>query len=169
MQKCWFSQMQYSNLTKTGHGKRKVKKPTKRWRVFWSELLLLPTENIIKGTDQTCNKSSPLETLVESLENIHNNPLWFLIHSFPTVSVHPDQWRYRSFQRSIHHTFSGKTQGSLVRKVWNWLLIVVQRLLGESIGKASIKVAIFSKQRSIAPPAGKFFLLFKPWETKQEQ
>lgn len=43
---------------------------------------------------------------------------------------------------------------------------MVQRLLGESIGKASIKVAMFSKQRSIAPPAGKLFLLFKPWETK---
>lgn len=66
------------------------------------------------------------------------------------------------FNRNIHYTLSGRTQGSFVKKVWNWLLIVVQRLLGESIGKASMKEAMFSKQRSIAPPVGKFFLVFKP-------
>lgn len=59
-------------------------------------------------------------------------------------------------------TFRGKTQGSLAKKVWNWLLMIAQRLLGESMGKASMKVAMFSKQRIIAPPAGKFFLLFRP-------
>lgn len=61
-------------------------------------------------------------------------------------------------------TFRGSTEGSFVRKVWNWLQMVVHRLLGESMGSASMKVAMLSRQCSIVPPAGRFFLLFKPWE-----
>lgn len=61
-------------------------------------------------------------------------------------------------------TFRGSTEGSFVRKVWNWLQMVVHRLLGESMGSASMKVAMLSRQCSIVPPAGRLFLLFKPWE-----
>lgn len=60
-------------------------------------------------------------------------------------------------------TLRGSTEGSFVRKVWNWLQMVVHRLLGESMGRASMKEAMFSRQCSIVPPAGRLFLLFKPY------
>lgn len=64
-------------------------------------------------------------------------------------------------------TFRGSTEGSFVRKVWNWLQMVVHRLLGESMGSASMKVAMLSRQCSIVPPAGRLFLLFKPWRAQR--
>lgn len=82
MSKYWLSQMQYSNLTETGHrkyiGERSEKYPQ-------TELQLLPTENM--GMDQRYNKTSPLETSAESLGNIHNNPLWLVIHSSCSFST----------------------------------------------------------------------------------
>lgn len=63
-------------------------------------------------------------------------------------------------------TLRGSTEGSFVRKVWNWLQMVVHRLLGESMGRASMKEAMFSRQCSIVPPAGRLFLLFKPYGTE---
>lgn len=44
--------------------------------------------------------------------------------------------------------------------------MVVHRLLGESMGSASMKEAMFSRQCSIVPPAGRLFLLFKPYRTE---
>lgn len=67
-------------------------------------------------------------------------------------------------QEDPNRTLSGRTAGSLVRNVWNWLQMVVHRLLGESMGRVSMKVAMLSRQCSIAPPAGRDFLLFSPYD-----
>lgn len=63
-------------------------------------------------------------------------------------------------------TFRGSTEGSFARKVWNWLQMVVHRLLGESMGRASMKEAMLSRQCSMVLPAGRLFLLFKPWQAE---
>lgn len=82
--------------------------------------------------------------------------------------IKPYQTMTKWAEESIS-TLSGSTEGSFVRKVWNWLQMVVHRLLGESMGSASMKVAMFSRQCSIVPPAGKLFLLFSPWEAQRHQ
>lgn len=46
--------------------------------------------------------------------------------------------------------------------------MVVHRLLGDSMGRASMKEAMFSKQCSIVPPAGRLFLLFKPYKAERQ-
>lgn len=97
----------------------------------------------------------PSRALLDAFSSRHND-----IKPYQTMTKWPEE--------SIS-TFRGSTEGSFVRKVWNWLQMVVHRLLGESMGRASMKVAMLSRQCSIVPPAGRLFLLLRPWRAQRHK
>lgn len=121
---------------------------------------------LIRPPRSKASESNQLQFLDSLQLNLTRAPLdaFSLSHNHIKLYQTMTKWRKESIS-----TLRGSTEGSFVRKVWNWLQMVVHRLLGESMGRASMKVAMFSRQCSIVPPAGRLFLLFKPWSAQSHK